>query len=424
MLRPATFRSLARVPNMRAVSAANAARWYASSSDKFVRIVERLLDSGLKTIEVGSFVRADRVPQMADTPQLLPQLPSLAKAGLLELDKGQERLTNEIAVFVSATEPFSKANNNASVDKVLSGLPAVIDQAKGKYRVRGYVSCVMTDPYAGPTDPKDVVKVARKLLDMGCYEVSLGDTTGEGNPEAWKKLWQALIDEGIPVEKMAAHCHDTFAMAVPSILALLPMGLRIVDSSLAGLGGCPYSPGATGNVATEDVVYALHKLGYQTGVDLDKLVEDGNWLCSTIGIRNESKVGRALGARQALKKKKEAEAAAASHFPGRTTERLASLVHNGQLPRSSSLSAIDGHYQPTEATDSPVDMTMEVESSSSSLWEYSEFCSPPSPTPTTYEEHAPDGLQTLPRRVGLVVLSLSLPAKVNKQDSQGAPVKH
>ncbi|CAK9785801.1 aldolase [Cutaneotrichosporon oleaginosum] len=351
MFRPATLRSLSRVPAMRAASAANAARWYASSSDKFVRIVEvsardglqnlpppavptpvkkeliqRLLDSGLKTIEVGSFVRADRVPQMADTPQLLPQLPPLSAAadthypvlvpnlrgmqGLLELDKGAERLTNEIAVFVSATEPFSKANNNASVDKVLAGLPPVIEQAKGKYRVRGYVSCVMTDPYAGPTDPKDVVKVARKLLDMGCYEVSLGDTTGEGNPEAWKRLWQALIDEGIPVDKMAAHCHDTFAMAVPSILALLPMGLRIVDSSLAGLGGCPYSPGATGNVATEDVVYALHKLGYQTGVDLDKLVEDGNWLCSAIGIRNESKVGRAIGARQALKKKKAAEAAA------------------------------------------------------------------------------------------------------------------
>lgn len=214
-------------------------------------------------------------------------------------------LTNEIAVFVSATEPFSKANMNASVAKVLDGLPGVIEKAKERgYRVRGYVSCVMTDPFSGPTDPAEVVKVSKRLLDMGCYEVSLGDTTGEGNPEAWTKLWQALLDEGVGVDKLAAHCHDTFAMAVPSILALLPMGLKIVDSSLAGLGGCPYSPGATGNVATEDVVYALHKLGYTTGVDLDKLVESGNWISEAIGVRNESKVGRALWARHRLAKER------------------------------------------------------------------------------------------------------------------------
>ncbi|WOO85739.1 3-hydroxymethyl-3-methylglutaryl-CoA lyase, cytoplasmic [Vanrija pseudolonga] len=275
-------------------------------------LVERLLDTGLKVIEVGSFVRPDRVPQMADTPTLLPGLPSLRSEdpevhypvlvpnmrglqSLLELEAASKAsdpnvgpLTNEIAVFVSATEPFSKANNNASVDKVLSGLPAVIDKALERgYRVRGYVSCVMTDP----------------LLDMGCYEVSLGDTTGEGNPEAWKTLWEALLKEDIPTSRLAAHCHDTFSMALPSILALLPLGLRIVDSSLAGLGGCPYSPGATGNVATEDVVYALHKLGYNTGVDLEKLVKSGNWLTKTIGISNESKVGRAIGARLALKEK-------------------------------------------------------------------------------------------------------------------------
>ncbi|EKC99218.1 hypothetical protein A1Q2_06418 [Trichosporon asahii var. asahii CBS 8904] len=296
-------------------------------------LVERLLNCGLRTVEVGSFVRPDRVPQMADTPQLLPSLPSLnAKVegepihypvlvpnmrgleGLLALEEKEQSsrsgvpLTNEVAVFVSATEPFSMANNNATVEKVLSGLPNVIEKATANgYRVRGYVSCVMTDPYAGPTAPEDVVKVAQRLLDMGCYEVSLGDTTGEGNPKAWVSLWQALIDAGVPVEKMAAHCHDTFSMALPSILALLPLGLRIVDSSLAGLGGCPYSPGATGNVATEDVVYALHKLGFQTGVDLDKLVESGNWLSETIKVKNESKVGRAIGARQALRKAKAAK---------------------------------------------------------------------------------------------------------------------
>nr|XP_031859415.1 uncharacterized protein CI109_005257 [Kwoniella shandongensis]KAA5526487.1 hypothetical protein CI109_005257 [Kwoniella shandongensis] len=329
-------------------------------------LVERLLDAGVRNVEVGSFVRGDWVPQMADTPQLLPLLPPLTnhhlplptplssstttrssspfsgrpttpsitpytefsvpqEAGdvhypvlvpnmrglenLLKLEeewegKGKGRLTDEIAVFVSATEAFSMANNHAPIHKVLAALPSVIHKAHThSLRTRGYVSCVITCPYSGPTDPDAVVDVVERLLNMGCYEVSLGDTTGEGDPESWRVLWERAKTRGVNMDKIAAHCHDTFSMALSSILSLLPHGLRTIDSSLAGLGGCPYSPGATGNVPTEDVVYALHKLGYETGIDLDRLVESGNWLSGELGVRNESRVGRAIGARKASREK-------------------------------------------------------------------------------------------------------------------------
>jgi hydroxymethylglutaryl-CoA lyase len=279
---------------------------------------------------------------MADTPALLPQLPAVLSSAtapltekdavfypvlvpnmrgldnLLSLEKQHQssgrrsRLTNEIAIFVAASEAFSQANTNASIEKVLSALPAVIAKAKEHgYRVRGYVSCVMACPYAGKIPPSSVVPVVKRLVDMGVYEVSLGDTTGEGNPEDWRLLWDALERAGLPTQAMAAHCHDTFATALASILSLLPRGLHSIDSSLAGLGGCPYSPGATGNVPTEDVVYALHQQGYTTGIDLNKLVEAGQWLCETLGVRNESRVGRAMWARRKVREEKEAKAAAA-----------------------------------------------------------------------------------------------------------------
>ena len=314
-------------------------------------LVERLLAAGVRNIEVGSFVRGDWVPQMADTSKLLPTLPLASSISapssrptrstspfsgvptisnpqplppdaevvhypvlvpnmrgldnLLKLEEANEqsrngeRLTDEIAVFVSATEAFSQANNHAPISKVLGALPAVIEKAASHgLRTRGYVSCVMTCPYSGPTSPDEVVDVVERLLEMGCYEVSLGDTTGEGNPMAWQELWGVMKARGVDLSKVAAHCHDTFSMALSSIVSLLPLGVPTIDSSLAGLGGCPYSPGATGNVPTEDVVYALHKLGYETGIDLDKLVEAGNWLSETLGIRNESRVGRAIWARR------------------------------------------------------------------------------------------------------------------------------
>ncbi|WWC96616.1 hypothetical protein V866_003487 [Kwoniella sp. B9012] len=327
-------------------------------------LVERLLEAGVRNIEVGSFVRGDWVPQMADTPKLLPLLPPLtgqslplpfpsppstrpqtpeetssipiagpsslkhiidstvipASAGqvhfpvlipnmkgldnLIKLQEqhsanGGGRLTDEVAVFVSATEAFSQANNHAPLSKILSSLPPVITKARSLgYRVRGYVSCVITCPYSGPTPPDDVVDVALKLIDMGCYEISLGDTTGEGDPESWRRVWRECERRGMDMTRVAVSCHDTFSLALSSILSLLPYNLTSIDSSLAGLGGCPYSPGATGNVPTEDVVYALHKLGYETGIDLDKLVECGNWLSSKLNRRNESRVGRAIWARR------------------------------------------------------------------------------------------------------------------------------
>ncbi|WRT65998.1 uncharacterized protein IL334_002949 [Kwoniella shivajii] len=330
-------------------------------------LVERLLGAGMRNIEVGSFVRGDWVPQMADTAKLLPLLPPLTgqsiplpspassrssspalsdngagigpsslkhiidntiipfsagqvhfpvlvpnMKGLENLIKLQEnhslngggKLTDEVAVFVSATEAFSQANNHAPLSKILSSLPPVIDKARSLgYRVRGYVSCVITCPYSGPTPPEDVVDVAIKLLSMGCYEISLGDTTGEGDPESWGRVWRECEQRGVDMTKVA--CHDTFSLALSSIISLLPHNLSSVDSSLAGLGGCPYSPGATGNVPTEDVVYALHKLGYETGIDLDTLVEVGNWLSSKLGRRNESRVGRAIWARRLSRENKE-----------------------------------------------------------------------------------------------------------------------
>ncbi|WVF70977.1 hypothetical protein IAT40_005773 [Kwoniella sp. CBS 6097] len=342
-------------------------------------LVERLLDAGLRNIEVGSFVRGDWVPQMADTSRLLPTLPRLTgqtlplpttlpsppssrpdspsassstlassplslnlgslrhkvdtnllpphagdvhfpvlvpnMRGLDNLVKLQEEwsakgggpLTDEIAVFVSATEAFSQANNHAPLEKILSSLPPVINKALSLgLRVRGYVSCVITCPYSGPTDPKDAVAVAKRLLDMGCYEISLGDTTGEGDPASWARLWAATRENGVDMSRVA--CHDTFSLALSSLCTLLPEGLSSIDSSLAGLGGCPYSPGATGNVPTEDVVYTLHKLGYETGVDLDKLVEAGNWLAATLGVRNESRVGRAIWARRVARERAQQQA--------------------------------------------------------------------------------------------------------------------
>ncbi|KAK4684005.1 hydroxymethylglutaryl-CoA lyase, partial [Tremellales sp. Uapishka_1] len=248
-------------------------------------------------------------------PVLVPNMKGLEN--LLRLQEGNaERLTDEIAIFVSATEAFSQANNDSSLAKILASLPPLIDRALSHgYRVRAYVSCVITCPYSGPTDPAQVAHVAEKLLQHGCYEVSLGDTTGEGTPESWRLVWEELRGRGVKVSQLAAHvrilvactlggmtdpvqCHDTFSMALSSLLSLLPLGLETIDTSLAGLGGCPYSPGATGNVPTEDVVYALHKLGYRTGIDLDKLVESGNWLSGELGVRNESRVGRAVWARR------------------------------------------------------------------------------------------------------------------------------
>ncbi|TYJ55739.1 hypothetical protein B9479_003515 [Cryptococcus floricola] len=313
-------------------------------------LVEKLLWAGVRCVEVGSFVRGDWVPQMADTPKLLPLLPAYTNPppppdpsspslthhipippsaqsihypvlvpnmkgldNLLHLQSSSQAsgggaLTDEIAVFVSASEPFSQANNHSSISSVLSSLPPLIARAKeNNLRVRGYVSCVITCPFSGPTDVEQVVDVAERLLNMGCYEVSMGDTTGEGDVEGWGRLWKVMKRRGLDMSKVAAHCHDTFALALPSLLSLLPAGLQTIDASLSGLGGCPYSPGATGNIPTEDVVYALHKAGYETGVDLDRLVQVGRWLCGVLGVEGESRVGRGIAGRREGRERGERE---------------------------------------------------------------------------------------------------------------------
>jgi hydroxymethylglutaryl-CoA lyase len=204
----------------------------------------------------------------------------------------------EIAVFVSAGEGFSRANINCTVEESLRRSKEVIDAAlMDGIAVRGYISCVFADPFIGPTPPEDVLKVAKALHEMGCHELSLGDTTGVGTPGDTHKLLRVLVNE-LPREKLAMHFHDTYGQALANTVVGLQMGLNIIDSSVAGLGGCPFSPGATGNVSTEDVVYMLHGMGIETGVDMEKLIEAGEYISSYLERPPNSRVSTATRSRQ------------------------------------------------------------------------------------------------------------------------------
>jgi len=207
---------------------------------------------------------------------------------------------NEIAVFASASEGFSQKNLNCSIAESLQRFQPVVEKAlKSGFGVRGYVSMVIACPYSGPTPPEAVAGVVQKLLGMGCYEVSLGDTNGVGTPGTVAKLLRCLINERcIPAEKLAAHFHDTYSQAIVNSLVALEHGIRTFDSSVGGLGGCPYAAGATGNVATEDLVYFLEGTGVHTGVDLEQLAGVGEWVSKALGRRNESRVGRALAGKK------------------------------------------------------------------------------------------------------------------------------
>ncbi|PWW72257.1 pyruvate carboxyltransferase [Tuber magnatum] len=207
---------------------------------------------------------------------------------------------SEIAIFGSASEGFSQKNINCSIAESLERFRPVARRAlENGIRVRGYVSMIIGCPYDGPTSPMKVAEVVEGLLDLGCYEVSLGDTNGVGTPGTIGTLVNYLIkDRGITAEKLAAHFHDTYGQAIVNCLVALEAGIRTFDSSVAGLGGCPYSKGATGNVATEDLVYFLEGTGVKTNVDMDKIVEIGDWISKQLGRRNESKVGTALMARR------------------------------------------------------------------------------------------------------------------------------
>ncbi|KZO99266.1 aldolase [Calocera viscosa TUFC12733] len=277
-----------------------------------VELINRLSETGLKCIESGSFVSPKWVPQMAGTaevlrsihrksgvayPVLVPNMKGLEALEAMFQKHPGEPITDEIAIFTAASETFNKKNTNCTIAESLDRFAPVVERALGMgLRVRGYVSTVVVCPYEGAIEPERVRDITIKLREMGCYEVSLGDTIGAATPRSMEKLLNC-ITAAVPVDVLANH--DTYAMAIANVLTAVKMGVRTVDSSVAGLGGCPYAPGATGNVATEDLVYALQEEGYATGVDLNSLSGIGQWISSVLKKDNSSRVGKAWLARRA-----------------------------------------------------------------------------------------------------------------------------
>ncbi len=269
--------------------------------DTKVGLIERLVAAGVTNIEAASFVSPKWVPQMAGSAEVMQQVPrvpgvhySALAPNLKGLEAAMAAGCEEVAVFGAASESFSQRNINCSIRESLERFRSVIETAKeNKLRVRGYVSCVLGCPYEGPIAPEKVAEVALLLSEMGCYEISLGDTIGRGTPKTTRLMLEACMKH-IPVAQLAGHFHDTYGMAVANIAASLDLGVRTFDSSVSGLGGCPYAAGASGNVATEDVVYLLQGLDYETGIDLPKLVEAGSFISAALGRTTSSRVARAM----------------------------------------------------------------------------------------------------------------------------------
>jgi len=272
-----------------------------------IELIDRLADAGLSVIEATSFVSPKWVPQMGDNAAVLAgikRLPGVIYTALTPnlqgFDGAVAASADEVAIFAAASESFSKKNINCSIAESLKRFEPVVSAASAlEIPVRGYVSCVVGCPYEGDIAPEQVAAVAKTLFDMGCYEVSLGDTIGVGNPASVQRMLEACA-QSVPMAKLAGHYHDTYGMAIANIHASLQMGLAVFDSSVAGLGGCPYAKGASGNVATEDVVYLLQGLGIETGIDLAKLAAIGDWISSAINRPNGAKAGRALCAKAAV----------------------------------------------------------------------------------------------------------------------------
>lgn len=269
-----------------------------------VELVNRLSATGLSVVEAGAFVSPKWVPQMADSAEVMGAItrrPGVTYPVLVPNEKGLEAAlaagVTEVAVFGAASEAFSQKNINCSIAESLDRFRPVIDRARlAGVKVRGYVSCVLGCPYEGAVDPAKVAEVAASLMAMGCYEVSLGDTIGVGNPRAARIMLRRVAEE-VPMGRIALHFHDTYGQALANILACIELGARVFDGAVAGLGGCPYAKGASGNVATEDVLYMLNGMGLTTGVDLDALAAIGNWISEELNRPNGSKVGRAMAAR-------------------------------------------------------------------------------------------------------------------------------
>ena len=271
-----------------------------ATADK-IALIDRLSATGLRSIEATSFVSPRWVPQLADAaevyagiqrragvayPVLVPNLQGYERARAVEVQ--------EVAVFTAASETFNRTNTNAGIDESLERFAPILAQAAADgVRVRGYVSTVLGCPYQGEVAVSEVVRVARALHQMGCYEISLGDTIGVGTPRKARQMLEAVATE-VPMAALAVHFHDTYGQAIANIAACLEAGVRVVDSAVSGAGGCPYAKGASGNVASEDVVYLLRGLGLDSGVDLEALADTGRWLAALLGRPTGSRTGQAL----------------------------------------------------------------------------------------------------------------------------------
>lgn len=266
-----------------------------------VELINQLAQAGVTYIESGSFVNPKWVPQMAGSETIFKEIerqPGVTYAALTPNEKGFERAlsvnVDEVAIFAAASESFSQKNINCSIAESLERFTPIMETAKANdIPVRGYVSCVVGCPYEGKVSPEKVAEITEKLLTMGCYEVSLGDTTGVGTPADVHKLLDSCLLK-TPADKLAVHFHDTYGQALANIYTALEHGIAVVDSSVAGLGGCPYAKGASGNAATEDVVYMLNGLGIDHGIDLNKLIASGNFICEQLDRETGSKVAKAI----------------------------------------------------------------------------------------------------------------------------------
>jgi len=269
-----------------------------------VRLIEELVNAGVWAIECGSFVSPKWVPQMADSGAVFAQLRRVSGVSYSALVPNLQGLAEavrcgveEVSVFASASETFSQRNINCSIQESLERLGGVAREAPARgMRVRGYVSCVLGCPYEGEVALAAVTRVAGALAEMGCYEISLGDTIGVGTPRKAQAM-VSTVAEVVPMKQLAVHFHDTWGQALANILAVLETGVEVIDSSVAGLGGCPYAAGASGNVATEDVVYMLNGMDVETGIDLEKLAAAGRGIMQALGRKSVSKAAAALAAR-------------------------------------------------------------------------------------------------------------------------------
>ncbi|UZD59840.1 hydroxymethylglutaryl-CoA lyase [Shewanella algae] len=273
------------------------------STQAKIALIEALADAGVKRIEAASFVSPKWVPQMADSGEVLRGISrragvcySALTPNLKGLELALDAGADEVAVFAAASEGFSQKNINCSIEESIARFEPLLSRAKEQgIRVRGYVSCVLGCPYDGEITPAEVARVADILHQLGCYEISLGDTIGVGTPLKARKMLETVA-ERVPVERLALHFHDTYGQALANILACLETGVSVIDTSVAGLGGCPYAKGASGNLASEDLVYMLHGMGIDTGIDLNKLAQAGRQISQQLGRKTSSKVARALGA--------------------------------------------------------------------------------------------------------------------------------